>query len=150
MKSWDETFMAIAELYAEHSSCAKYGVGAVLTKDGRIISTGYNGVVSGEKHCNEIFKNINFKQDKIKSEEHHLWSLSNEIHAEVNCILYAAKKGIAVEGCTIYVTTQPCTNCSKTIAAAGIKRVVYKTPYSREPEALDFLKKAGIEVLKIE
>ena len=49
-----------------------------------------------------------------------------------------------------YVTTQPCTNCSKTIAAAGIKRVVYKTPYSREPEALDFLKKAGIEVLKIE
>lgn len=150
MKSWDETFMNIAELYAEHSSCAKYGVGAVLVKDKRILSTGYNGVVSGEAHCNEIFKNIDFKQDKILSEKHHLWSLCNEIHAEVNCILYAAKNGISVDGCSIYCTTQPCVNCAKTIAAAGIKKVIYKTPYNREPEALEFLKKAGIEVVRVE
>lgn len=146
-KSWDKTFIEIAEKYAEHSSCAKYHVGAVITRDRRIISTGYNGVPGGQKHCSELFKNINFKLDKIKSEEHHIWSLKNEIHAEVNAIGYAAKNEVLTNNATIYVTLQPCLNCSKAIVAAGIKRVVYKEAYTREPESIAFLQSAGVEVV---
>lgn len=146
-KTWDETFIEIAEKYAEHSSCAKYHVGAVITRDRRIISTGYNGVPGGQPHCNELFKNINFKKDKILSEKHHQWSLIHEIHAEVNAICYAAKNEVLTNNATIYVTLQPCLTCSKAIVAAGIKRVVYKEEYTREPESIEFLKSAGIEVV---
>ena len=146
MKSWDKTFIEIADLYATHSTCAKYHVGAVLVKDRRIVSTGYNGVVSGQKHCNEVFKNINFKEDKKASELHHEWSLKNELHAEQNCIACAAKNGISTEGTTIFINLQPCLSCAKLIVAAGIKRVVYKEPYLREQESIEFLRNAGIEV----
>ena len=146
-KSWDETFIDIACLYAEHSSCSKYHVGAVITRDKRIISTGYNGVPTGQKHCNQIFKNINFKEDLVMSEKHHEWSLKNEIHAEMNAIGYAAKNEVLTNNATIYVTLQPCLNCSKAIVAAGIKRVVYKETYKREIESIEFLKSAGVEVV---
>lgn len=147
--AWDETFLKIAELYAEHSSCAKYKVGAILVKDKRIISTGYNGVPSGQIHCNEIFKNINFKEDKVASEKHHLWSLQNEIHAEVNCILFAAKNGVSTLGTTIYVTLQPCIGCAKNIVAAGIKKVVFRKLYAREPESIQFLENSGVQVVQV-
>lgn len=146
-KSWDETFIEIAEKYAEHSSCAKYHVGAIIVRDKRIISTGYNGVASGQCHCNKLFKNINFKEDKVMSEKHHEWSLKNEIHAEINAIGYAAKHEVLTDNATIFVTLQPCLNCSKAIVASGIKRVVYKEAYRREPESIEFLRNAGVEVV---
>jgi dCMP deaminase len=146
-KSWDTTFIEIAEKYAEHSTCSKYHVGAIITRDRRIISTGYNGVPGGQKHCNQIFKNINFKEDRVMSEKHHEWSLKNEIHAEVNAICYAAKNEVLTNNATLYCTLQPCLNCSKAIVAAGIKRVVYKEAYKREPESIDFLKSAGVDVV---
>ena len=96
-KSWDETFIDIACLYAEHSSCSKYHVGAVITRDKRIISTGYNGVPTGQKHCNQIFKNINFKEDLAMSEKHHEWSLKNEIHAEGGHLNPAVWSAVASE-----------------------------------------------------
>lgn len=149
-KSWDKTFIEIAEKYAEHSSCAKYHVGAIITRDRRIISSGYNGVPSGKPHCNSIFKNINFKEDKVMSEKHHEWSLKNEIHAEMNAIGFAAKYEALTRDATIYITLAPCLNCSKAIIAAGIKRVVYKESYAREPESIEFLKSAGVEVVCLE
>lgn len=149
MRNWDETFLEIATLYAEHSSCAKYKVGAILVKDKRIISTGYNGVPSGATHCDQLFKNIDFKKDKVMSEKHHLWSLQNEIHAEVNCILFAARNGVSTEGTTIYVTLQPCIGCAKNIVSAGIKKVVFRKAYAREPESIKFLEDSGIEVYQV-
>lgn len=149
MKTWDETFIEIAEKYAEHSSCAKYHVGAIITRDKRIISTGYNGVAAGQKHCSEVFKNIDFKKDKILSEKHHQWSLIHEIHAEVNAILFAARNGVSVADSTIYVTLQPCSQCCKSIISAGIKRVVFHTPYERDQASIKLLEDAGIEVIQV-
>lgn len=146
MESWNKTFIEIAEIYATHSTCAKYHVGAVLVKDRRILSTGYNGVVAGQKHCNELFPDVDFATDMTASEDHHEWSLRNELHAEQNCIACAARNGISTEGTTIFINLQPCLSCAKLIAAAGIKRVVFKEPYLREKESIDFLRNAGIEV----
>ena len=105
----DKFFLDVASRLADESHCISLHVGAVIVKDKRIISMGYNGTPT--------------------KDQHHQWSLSNEIHAEMNALMYAAKQGISVDGCTMYVTHQPCDECIKNIYQAGIKRVVYMHPY---------------------
>jgi len=120
MISWDQTFINIAREVAVHSTCCKLKVGAVIVKDKRVLSTGYNGVISGASHCEDMF---------VKdSPEHEAWSIQNELHGELNAILHAAKSGISVDGATIYITVSPCNTCARAIIATGIKRVVYNGP----------------------
>ena len=87
-KTWDKTFIEIAELFAEHSTCQKRQVGAVLTKNKRIISCGYNGTPSGMPHCNSFFESED--ECKIPAGDgfslHHKFSAKYELHAEQNCI----------------------------------------------------------------
>ena len=120
----DKFFLNVASILAEESSCISLHVGAVIVRDKRIISMGYNGTPEGMPNCDD-----SFKQGVFKREEHHEWSLVNEIHAEMNAIMYAAKCGISVKGCTIYVTHKPCYECMKNIAQSGIRRVVYLYDY---------------------
>jgi len=146
-RNWHNTFMEIAKLIALHSTCAKIQVGALMVKDNRIISMGYNGVAAGIKpHCNEIFKNSAFTNEQ-KIIEHRAFQIENEIHAEANCIAYAAKNGISTAGTSMYVTLSPCADCAKMIVAAGIYEVFYNEKYSDESGLL-ILKKNGIYTFK--
>ena len=98
----DKFFLDVASRLADESHCMALHVGAVIVKDKRIISMGYNGTPTGAPNCNELYESGEFTKD-----QHHQWSLSNEIHAEMNALMYAAKQGISVDGCTMYVTHQP-------------------------------------------
>lgn len=119
-------FLNIAEEIAKDSHCISLHVGAVLVKDKRIISTGYNGTAAGFINCDDYFKNKQYTRD-----EHHTFSEAFEIHAEVNSIIYAARNGISIADCSIYITHQPCKNCLKMLCAAGIKNIYYRYEYDK-------------------
>jgi len=118
----DKIFTNIAKEIASASKCVSKQVGAVIVKEGRILSTGYNGTPAGYQNCCEYW-------DGEYTKEHHEWSKTYEIHAEMNAIIWAARKGISIEGATIYVTLEPCSECSKNLIASGIKRIVYEKAY---------------------
>ena len=143
--SWNESFMNIAYEFARHSTCKKLQVGAILVKDRRVISTGYNGVPSGMEHCCDRFKDIDITTPEGR-ELHHKFCVQNELHAEQNCIAYAARSGAQIDDtCTLYVTHACCCDCAKLVVAAGIKHVVYKEAY-KTLDGIEFLKKAGVKV----
>lgn len=145
---WDKTFLEIAHLIAKHSTCAKLQVGAILVQDRRIISMGYNGVPSGIEHCNVVFDEglKNLASEEILK-EHKEFQLMKEIHAEINCISYAARHGIKTEEATMYITHSPCNDCGKALIASGIKRVVYNISYYGATN-FELLHKAGVEIIK--
>jgi dCMP deaminase len=118
----DRNFINIAHEIASASKCVSKQVGAVIVKDGRILSTGYNGTPAGYTNCCDHWENEYTK-------EHHDWSKTYEIHAEMNALIWAARRGIAIEGATIYVTLEPCSECSKNLIASGIVRIVYDRAY---------------------
>ncbi len=137
--SWDEYFMGITRLAASRSTCLRRHVGAVIVKDKRIISTGYNGAPSGMKHCLEL----GCLRDKLKipSGTHH--EICRGLHAEQNALLFA--KGVDLTGATLYCTNQPCVVCAKLIIQAGIKTVVYEEPYP-DKLSVQFFKEAGVKL----
>lgn len=116
------TFMEIAHIIKKNSSCVSLQVGAVLVKDGRIISMGYNGTSAGLKNCNEY-------EWTGTCPEHSVWSHDNEIHAEMNAITYASKAGLSTEGTILYTTTSPCRQCLKHCKPAGITHIYYDQLY---------------------
>ena len=118
----DKNFINIAHEIASASKCVSKQVGAVIVKDGGILSTGYNGTPAGYTNCSEHW-NDEYTKD------HHEWSKTYEIHAEMNALIWAARKGISIEGGTIYVTLEPCSECSKNLIAAGIKKIIYDKAY---------------------
>nr|WP_275552249.1 dCMP deaminase family protein [Anaerotignum lactatifermentans] len=143
--SWDEYFMEIAEIVKTRSTCLRRQVGAVIVKDNRIITTGYNGAPSGLRHCLEI--GCERQRLGVPSGERH--ELCRALHAEQNAIIQAAKLGISTEGATIYITLQPCVICAKMLINAGIKKIVHKGEY---PDELSrkMLDEAGIEIQVME
>ena len=145
MKKDHEFFIKVAALFASKSKCVKKHVGAVIVKDNRIISVGYNGTSPGLKNCNEVFDENNF--DPV---EHRKWSLDNEIHAEMNAILYAAKNGNKIDGCDMYVTLHPCNNCLKNITMSGIKNVYYLDDYVHDNPNPELLKKVNVQKVNSE
>lgn len=134
MKNHDFFLKTVIEL-AKESNCVSHKVGALLVKDSRIISMGYNGTPSGFHNCSDRFKS--YTPDK--REDHHKWSNSNEIHAEMNAILYAAKNGVGTEGCSLYSTLFPCENCLKNIYQAGIREIFYIHEYDKQSSDSEFL-----------
>lgn len=158
MKNKHRLFIKMAELVAEQSTCLRLQVGAVLVKDNRVISIGFNGTPTGQLHCEENFRKVYEQEykDKFPTYEeflasrafydlHGKWSIENELHAEQNAISFAAKNGIATQGADVYVTWSPCVHCAKVIVSAGIKKVFYKNTYDRSQEGIFFLEKNGIE-----
>lgn len=137
----DKNFINIAHEIATASKCVSKQVGAVIVKDGRILSTGYNGTPSGYTNCCEYW-------DGKYTKEHHEWSKTYEIHAEMNALIWAAREGISVKGATIYVTLEPCSECSKNIIASGIKRIVYDRAYEHTNSSIisQFIKDNGVVI----
>ncbi len=137
-KSWNEYFMQIAEIVATRSTCDRAEVGCLIVNDdNRIVSTGYNGSISSNPHCDDVGHTMR---------DGHCIAT---IHAEMNALLYCAKEGISVNGCKIYVTHFPCLNCTKALIQAGIKKIFYKHSYRIDDYALELLKKNNIPYEKI-
>ncbi|MBN1170019.1 AAA family ATPase [Candidatus Micrarchaeota archaeon] len=140
--SWDAYFMKIAKVVASRSNCIKRKVAAVIVKDKRIISTGYNGTPRGTKNCSEGgCPRCNSFADGGKSLEDCYCS-----HGEENAIVQASYHGISIKDSTIYTTFSPCLLCTKMILNAGIREVVYNADYPLGEVPLKLLKEAGIEV----
>lgn len=138
--SWDEYFMKLAWLVAERSTCVRHHVGAVIVRDKRILTTGYNGAASGTKDCLELGCLRN--QLNIPSGTRH--EICRAIHAEQNAIIQAGTHGININGGTLYCTHSPCILCAKMIANAKIKRVVMSIEYPDETFK-NLFKEAGIQ-----
>lgn len=141
---FDDIFMNLAVDLAKRSHCIKAQVGAVLARDTRIISIGYNGPPAGTHNCDEEFAGVGCPRDSKGS-------CSLALHAEQNAILYAAKNGSAIEGATIYVTLSPCIACARIIYSMKIARVVYLHSYAAYKgigvdEGVEFLRRFGVTV----
>jgi dCMP deaminase len=138
---WDEYFSDIASLVSRRSTCQRRKVGAVLVRERRILSTGYNGAPTGLRHCLDI--GCLRAQLQIPSGERH--ELCRGLHAEQNAIIQAALHGVGIAGATLYCTNHPCVICAKMIINAGIAHVVVRDGYSDEL-ACEILGEAGIQV----
>ncbi|WP_462248586.1 deoxycytidylate deaminase [Ekhidna sp.] len=141
---FDDIFMELAVNLAKRSHCIKRHVGAVLTKDTRIISIGYNGPPAGTHNCDLEWPEEGCPRDSKGS-------CSLALHAEQNAILYAVKNKTDVEGATLYVTLSPCIACARIIYTTKIHKVIYLKSYAEykgiaSDEGVDFLKKFGVEV----
>jgi len=139
--TWDEYFMTIAHDVATRATCIRRKVGAVIVKEKRILSTGYNGVPTGITHCTpETFRTIY----NVPSGERH--ELCRGLHAEQNAIIQAAYHGVSIANAIIYVTHQPCSICTKMLINAGIKTFIVEHPYNDEL-AQAMMNEAGIETI---
>ena len=141
---FDDIYMELAVNLAKRSHCVKRHVGAVLAKDTRIISVGYNGPPSGTHNCDEEFGENGCSKDSKGS-------CSLAIHAEHNAILFAVKNKTSVEGSTLYVTLSPCIACARIIYTMGIEKVIFLNSYAEykgldEDEGVVFLSKFGVNV----
>ncbi len=137
--------MNITTLVAERSTCIRRAVGAVLVKDKRILSTGYNGAPTGLKHCMEL----GCLRKKLGIESGKMHELCRGIHAEQNAIIQAAYHGVSVNGAVIFCTNQPCSICARMIINAGITKIYYQSGYA-DTLARELLEEAGIELKQID
>ncbi|MFT4777722.1 MAG: dCMP deaminase [Flavobacteriales bacterium] len=128
---YDHAYLKMAQEWAKLSHCSRKQVGALIVKDGMIISDGYNGTPSGFPNACE---------DEIGNTQ---WYV---LHAEANAITKVARSNNSAQGSTLYITLSPCRECSKLILQAGIKRVVYMVGY-KDVSGLDFLEQAGVDVV---
>ena len=131
---FDLAYLKMAKEWAKLSYCERKKVGALIVKDRMIISDGYNGTPSGAENCCED------EEGTTK------WYV---LHAEANAILKVAKSTQSCDNATLYITMSPCRDCSKLIHQAGIVRVVYQNSY-KDLAGIEFLKRAGVEVIQIE
>jgi dCMP deaminase len=137
-----EAYMDVAERFAQLSSAERLQVGAIVVKDDRIISIGYNGMPSGwDNCCEDVVREdeVGFQVTKSKIEV---------LHAESNAVAKLAKSSESGLGATIFVTHSPCIDCAKLIYQSGISNVYYKTSY-RNDDGIKFLKKSNVEITKI-
>ncbi|MGY5355307.1 deoxycytidylate deaminase [Wenyingzhuangia sp. IMCC45467] len=131
---YDTAYLRMAYEWAKLSHCKRKQVGALIVKDRMIISDGYNGTPTGFENCCE--------DDNYDT----LWTV---LHAEANAILKVASSTQSTKNATLYITLSPCKDCSKLIHQSGIKRVVYAKEY-KDTTGIDFLRKAGVELLKLD
>jgi len=130
---WDTYFLGIAEAVSTRSTCPRRSVGAVLVRNRRILTTGYNGAPRGLPHCSEV---------GCELENGHC---VRAVHAEVNAVVQAALHGVSTESSTLYCTSEPCYACAKLVVNAGVIRVVYRDPYD-DVRSRELFRRAGIEV----
>ena len=134
--SWDEYFLKVAMLVSERATCPRMHCGCVLVKDRQILSTGYNGSIPGDVHCEDAGCYV--------VDNHCI----RTIHAEMNAILQCSSNGISTQGATAYITNMPCTNCAKALVTAGIKEIVVFSDY-HATQAEEFLNIAGVKIKRL-
>ncbi|HUT74664.1 MAG TPA: dCMP deaminase family protein [Armatimonadota bacterium] len=148
---WDEYFMLLAKLAAIRSTCLSRPAGAVIVLDRQVLATGYNGSMPGVAHCTD--KGVCFRRS-AGAGENDKYDICRAIHAEANAIAQAARRGVSIEGATVYTTLAPCFVCTKLMASARIRRVVYEHEYESPDRERDeiwrrALDDAGIECAQL-
>ncbi|MBU2490148.1 MAG: cytidine/deoxycytidylate deaminase family protein [Proteobacteria bacterium] len=141
---WDVYFMDIARLVASRSTCRRRSVGAVVVRDKRILTTGYNGAPSGLAHC--LTAGCLREQLNVPSGERH--ELCRGLHAEQNAIIQAGLHGVSIRGAIVYCTNQPCVICAKMLINAGVVEIVFAEGYADEMSE-GMLKEAGVVLRKL-
>jgi len=143
--TWDEYFMSVAKLVATRSTCLRHHIGAIVVKDRRILTTGYNGAPKGTVSCLEEGKCM---RDELGIESGTRHEICKAVHAEQNAIIQAAVHGVSIDGGTIYCTHSPCILCAKMIVNAGIMRVISSNTYP-DHMAEKLFEEAGIATCTI-
>ena len=139
-QKWLDAFMDTAERFAELSSAKRLKVGAVVVKDNRIISIGYNGMPAGwTNECEDEIRYPDAEGVTLKTKD-------EVIHAEANAIVKLARDGESGSGSVMFCTHAPCVQCAKLIYGAGISKMYYRDAY-RDTNGLDFLTATGVEVI---
>lgn len=143
--TWDSYFMKIAEDVSTRSTCLRRQVGAVIVKDKRLLTTGYNGAPTGITHCTE--ETCLRTKYNVPSGERH--ELCRGLHAEQNAIIQAAFHGVSLKGAKIYITHKPCSICTKMLINSGIDTFIFRSPY-KDPLADEMIAEAGIKIILME
>jgi dCMP deaminase len=136
--TWDMYFMQMARYAASRATCDRKHVGCVLVKDKRIISTGYNGSMPGQPHCDDVGHELNSDGGCIRTS-----------HAEASAITQAARFGIGTSDSIVYCTMMPCYTCAKLLVMAGVKEVVYLEDY-RITRSVALFSDSGVKMRQIE
>ncbi len=137
----DTYFMRMANLVASRSTCLRRQVGAVVVKEKRVLTTGYNGAPRGLRHCAEV--GCIRQQTNVESGTRH--ELCRGVHAEQNAVIQAAYFGVSIKGASIYTTNFPCVLCTKILVNAGIVEIIYREDYI-DPLSRDILNESGVLV----
>ena len=140
--SWDEYFLKIVEMVGSRGTCDRFRGGCVITRDKRIISTGYAGSPVGLPHCDEVGHEMHTVTHDDGSTSRHCIRTA---HAEQNAICEAARMGISLAGGTLYCQMTPCYTCAKMIINAGIKKVICAKDYHAGERSKEIFAQAGIE-----
>jgi dCMP deaminase len=144
-QKWIDAYMDTAERFAQLSSAVRLKVGAVVVKDHRIISIGYNGMPAGwDNTCEEV---VTPSLPYLQGDGPILKTKDEVIHAEANAILKLAKSHDGGDGASLFCTHAPCIQCSKLIYGAGITNLYYRQQY-RDDSGLKFLEKCGIKIMQ--
>ncbi len=144
-KSKDVYFSEIADLVSSRSTCIRNQVGAVIVKDSKILSTGYNGAPKKLQHCEDV----GCIRDELGVKPGTRHELCRGLHAEQNAIIQAAFHGVSVNGATIFCTTRPCSICTKMLINAGIHEITYIEEYEDELAA-QIVNEAGLKIRRVE
>lgn len=148
----DQALMQVAEIFATRSTCSRAHVGVVIAREGRILSTGYNGAPAGMDHCDHS-QEAKIQFDPILQKE--MYGAAGKppdpgckvaVHAEANAIAYAAQHGIKLAGADLYSTYMPCLPCAQLVINSGIQRVLVRTLY-RDRSGMRLLEAAGVDMM---
>jgi dCMP deaminase len=141
--SWDEYFMEIVHAVAKRATCDRGRGGCVIAKDKQILVTGYVGSPKGLPHCDEAGHQM---KTVIHEDGHQSQHCTRTIHMEQNAICQAAKRGVSIDGATLYIKFTPCAACAKMLINAGIKRVVCEKRYHAGGETEEMFRQVGLEL----
>lgn len=141
--SWDEYFMEVADAISKRATCDRGRSGCVIAKDKQILATGYVGSPAGLDHCDDVGHQIKKTVHEDGTETQHC---VRTVHAEQNAICQAAKRGVSIDGATVYCRMTPCRTCAMLLINCGIKRVVCERKYHAGAESEEMFKKVGIEI----
>lgn len=155
----DEYLMDIAQVVSSRSTCSRLLVGAVIARNGRVLSTGYNGAPSGMPHCVHgdctcagwppaLLADNQFREAGVHHPGCPAGPCDNTIHAEANAIVFAARHGVATENAEMFVTHAPCLVCARLIINAGIMGVMYSVEY-RDPSGVDLLRSQAVALARV-
>lgn len=145
--SWDEYFMNVVKIVSTRGTCDRGRAGSVITKNNRIISTGYVGSPIGLPHCDEVGHEMHTVMNEDGTQSRHCIRTA---HHEQNAICQAARFGVALDGATLYCKMTPCYTCAKIVINAGIKRVVCAQDYHAGQRSKEIFKQAGVDYVLLD
>lgn len=145
----DQMFAEMLKVIEKRSTCLRSKVAAIIEKDGRVISIGYNGPASGMPECTPQSEYVRLGYSNPVDDMCMGAGCNRSIHAEANAIAFAARAGISIEGATMHCSMSPCINCAKLIINSGLKELCYLEGY-RDKAGLELLLKSGISVYRLD